>query len=267
MEVQLLSDLHTEDYPDPADLLKFLNSFGFVPNLDFLLLCGDIVAAYYQARETDVSGGIIIKSPNYPLKDVFDYLSKKARHIVFVAGNHEYYGTTKETAEAYLVAAMPDNFHWLRNSEETIEGHHFFCGTMWFPHNHNNQQNELDSPDFRAIQGFRDWVYKENEAFVKKVAQCIVRAKTIVQSHYIPSIDFGYCGNDSNHFSGTDLTDLIMEKQPGYWAFGHAHRVGRIQVGRTVVECNPYGRRNKPIPFRDGCPPVSFEIPDLGQNH
>ena len=153
MKAQLMSDLHTCFYLDP---LAFLGSLQYEPGLDFLFLPGDIVLPCRQSEET--------------VREILGFLSGKARHVLYLTGNHEYYHGSLAMAHCTLMKAMPSNFHWLNNNDETIEGVHFFGGTLWFLYDEMNHWYERQLNDFNLIRGFRDWVYKENGAFASRPA-------------------------------------------------------------------------------------------------
>ena len=226
MKAQLMSDIHSEFYRLP---LEFLKSLQFESNLDFLLLPGDLVVPCIQGEEVT--------------RDVLNFLSVQARHCIFTTGNHCYYHGTFVGTHAILMKAMPPNFHWLRNSDETIEGIHFFGGTLWFPRDEMNHWYERQLNDFNLIPGFRDWVYEENEAFAREAAQ-LVRPDTVVLSHHIPSeeaVHKNYKGDSFNRFFVSDLTGLIKEKKPRLWVYGHTHLPNRTLVGETDIVTNPYG--------------------------
>jgi len=246
VKAQLLSDLHSEFYPDPV---RFLKTIPFEPNLDFLLLPGDLVVPCRQSPQA--------------IKDVLGFLSSKARHAVFVAGNHEYYGGSKEEAEAVLSEAMPPNFHWLRNGDETVEGVRFFGGTLWFPLDKENWYHRHKLNDFSQIRGFADWVYTENGAF-REAAWGLVRGGTVVLSHHVPSIlaihpRYRDDRENLNRFFVSDLTSLILEKQPRLWVYGHTHLPYDRTMGGTRVVANPFGypHENRLSAY----PPVVADVP------
>jgi len=88
LKLQLVSDLHTEFHRDPYG---FVESLAFKPGLDFLLVPGDVAVLKRQSTRT--------------IWNVLCSLSQRARHVLFVTGNHEYYGGGKEACEAVLKAA------------------------------------------------------------------------------------------------------------------------------------------------------------------
>jgi predicted phosphodiesterase len=226
MKAQLVSDLHTEFY---ADALGFLRSLEFAPGLDFLLVPGDVVVPASQGQEMTHAA--------------LAYLSLQARHVIYVAGNHEYYDSTREQAESTLGACMQPNFHWLRNTEETIDGVHFFGGVMWFPYNASNPRYESLLNDFRLIRGFKKWVYEENVVFAD-AARRTVTPGTVVLSHHVPSyrcVHRQFRGDELNRFFVSEMAPLIEERRPRLWVYGHTHLAHRCQIGGTDVVTNPFG--------------------------
>jgi len=249
MKLQIVSDLHTEFYDMPLAFLKWL---GFAPDLDFLVLAGDIVVPCRQHPKN--------------VKIVLDFLSKKARHVLYTTGNHEYYGGTREKAEFILKSYMPKNFVWLQNSDVILDGVHFFGGTMWFPDLPLNQLYEKEMTDFDAIQGFREWVYQENTAF-REAAMRLVTPQTVVLSHHLPhprSTPLQFINDQLNRFFQSDETALITDKQPRYWLHGHTHRACDYMLGDTNVICHPYGYPRERA--ARGYPPYPPVVVELGQS-
>lgn len=233
MKLQIISDLHSEFYyPDPQ---RLLDRIEIVPDLDFLVIAGDLV--------------VPMKQPELYCQAVFEHFSKKARHVIYVEGNHEYYGGNPSVVGMRLTRLMPSNFHWLINTAETIDGVHFYGGTMWF--NNADQMNFFYRKymnDFHQIGGLEPWVYEVNKAFTEKAFENVTK-DTIVVTHHLPhgnSTPPEYRGDQMNRFFLCDQTKLIEEKQPRLWLHGHTHQscdytLGDPQYGTTRVICNPKG--------------------------
>jgi predicted phosphohydrolase len=201
----------------------------FVPDLDFLLLPGDLTVSCSQGKDKT--------------KLVLDYLSGKARHCVFLCGNHEYYHGTKEAAEGILESVMPYNFHWLRNTLEVIDGIKFFGGTMWFPDAPHNKMYEDQLSDFLVIKDFKKWVYEENKKF-NEAARSLITDETIVLTHHLPAyrvVAPVFQGDNLNRFFVCEMTDLILDRKPPLWVYGHTHLPADDMIGATRVVCFPYG--------------------------
>jgi predicted phosphodiesterase len=245
MKAQLLSDVHTCFYHDP---IRLLASLEFASGLDFLLLPGDIVVPAVQGLEKT--------------KEVLGFLSKKARHVLFVEGNHEFYRNTFIGTRSSILKSLPSNFHHLRNTDETIEGQHFFGGTMWFPDAPHNRMYEDQLSDFLVIQGFRGWVYRENQAF-RDMARRLVTSRTIVLSHHVPSyqaVHPMFQGDSLNRFFVSEMADIILDRNPPLWVYGHTHLPHDCMVGGTRLVANPFGypsERSDPSSYA----PVILETP------
>jgi predicted phosphohydrolase len=247
MKAQLLSDIHTEFYPytSPMDML---NSLEFEPDLDFLLLPGDTIVPSRQSLSE--------------CKDVLDFLSTKARHVLFTVGNHEYYGSSrKENVEAIIQEILPSNFTWLDNSEITIEGIHFYGGVLWFPNHPMNFLFEKEMNDFSQIRDIHSWVYHSNAQF-RLYGKELIRSETIVLSHHLPSpicTPSMYKNSTINRFFVSDETELILDKEPRLWVFGHTHHAVDVMLGKTRLVANPYGYPQE-RKFMPKYKPVVFEI-------
>jgi predicted MPP superfamily phosphohydrolase len=228
MKAQLQSDHHTEFYHgNPWDMLA---SLEFEPDLDFLLLPGDLIVPAHQSDKE--------------MHAILEFFSNKARHVLYTFGNHEYYSSTNHVeVENRILSVFPENFHLLHNSEKVIEGKIFFGGAMWFPDHPLNYLYERQLNDFNLVKDIHDWVYLTNAQF-RLYGQELIRPETVVLTHHLPS-DLStpemYKGSDINRFFISDETALIMDKKPRLWVHGHTHHSCDYVLGETRVVCHPYG--------------------------
>lgn len=233
MKLQLISDLHSEFWDNPNRL--YTEHIHIVPELDFLVIAGDLVVPDRQ--------------PDAYIDQAFQHFSKLARHVLYVDGNHEYYGG-RPTAEieARIRKALPENTHWLMNEDITLDGVHFYGGAMWFSPNdglNNFYKNVMN--DFKLIHNLDHWVYERNRAFTL-LGQALIRPETIVVTHHLPhmnSVPEEFKREQTNRFFVSDQTALIAEKQPRLWFHGHTHRPCDYTLGTTRVLCNPFGYPNE----------------------
>jgi predicted phosphodiesterase len=257
MTAQILSDLHTERYQNP---LEFLRQIQFAPGLTFLILAGDIVSPGAQAPDV--------------VKEIFEFLATKAIYVIFIVGNHEYYGSHPALAEFVLGWAMPDNFTWLQENDITIEGVHFYGGAMWFRDDPFNFMYRKTINDFEYIHGygdgtefvyFMDWVNTANKLFSVNAKQK-VQSNTVVVSHHLPcalSIPPEFKTDEhkeANRFFLCDQTPLIFERQPKLWIHGHTHNIFDYTLEATRVICNPYGYPPDPEDKNDLRSPQSYPV-------
>ena len=247
-KIQLLSDLHTEFYPDP---MPFVNGLEIVPDLDFLVLAGDIVVAARQSVNV--------------MRSVFEVFSKKAKHIVYVIGNHEYYGGSPRNTEFIIKSVLPANYVWLDNQAAVIDGVRFYGGAMWFDnHDQLNFYFKQRMNDFYQISGLEPWVYERNKEFVVR-GRDLINKDTVVVTHHLPhpnSTPEMFKRDELNRFFMCDMTGLISIGQPRLWLHGHTHTpcdytLGDPQLLETRVVCNPKGY---PRERTGGYPPVVLEV-------
>src|SRR5205085_9638102 len=76
--------------------------------------------------------------------------------VVYVHGNHEYYGTDRESVLALTrdAAKMNRNLVWLDSDVAEIGGHRFLGGPLWFELRPDAQRFKRGMADFDAITGF-----------------------------------------------------------------------------------------------------------------
>lgn len=227
MRLQLISDLHTEFYDKPVE---FCSTIEIAEDLDFLVIAGDLVVSARQDLNE--------------MMGILHYFGKRARHVIYTEGNHEFYGGSQAQTLFTIKSVMPHNYTWLRNEDVTIDGVHFYGGAMWFPNADGLDvlfREELN--DWYQIRHLATWVYAENRQF-KWNAEKLVTKDTIVISHHLPhlrSVPEEYKDSNTTRFFVSDQTKLIEEKQPRLWFHGHTHFPCDYMMGDTHVVCHPYG--------------------------
>ena len=248
MKLQLISDTHSEFYRDP---IVFTDSIEIVPNLDILVLAGDIVVPN--------------KQPIAQVRGVFDSFARRARRVVFVVGNHCYYGGSPRNTEFIIKSVLPANYTWLDNQATVIDGVCFYGGAMWFDnHDQLNFYFKQRMNDFYQISGLEPWVYERNKEFVEQ-GRDLIDKDTVVVTHHLPhpnSTPEMYRGDELSRFFMCDMTGLMAVGHPRLWLHGHTHSpcdyvVGDPQLGETRIVCNPFGYpRERQGPY----PPVVLEV-------
>lgn len=233
MRIRLLSDLHTEFKPDPS----FQDYFEYQGE-DVLVLAGDIASG----------------STN-----TFDVIKKfkKAgfKEIVYITGNHEYYGTEIRDFDAKmkLKCENVEGVHFLNPGWVKIGDTIFIGGTLWTDFR-SNPLAELDAAtmiaDFRLIRGFRPSLavlkFYEHLSMFKSINQYFPHEKKVFVSHFLPAIEcisprFRESGNLLNNYFANDLSEWIETLENSTWLFGHTHDSVDIKIGETRLISNPYG--------------------------
>lgn len=233
MKVQLISDLHLGH--DFNHLYKFdipKNSKEVI-----LVIAGDLT---HGNEDLDASVKVIA----YILKEY----SKNYKNVIYVFGNHEYYFVKKNINVVFgikLKTALNKlgNVFFLDRDILTLEGHKFLGTTLWFSYHQDNNKYSYLLNDYNYIEYFSQWVYKENEKNITWLKNNL-RENDIVITHHMPSpacVDRKYFGSNLNRFFVCNMEDVILEKKPKVWFFGHTHESYEGYIGKTHLFCNPYG--------------------------
>lgn len=184
---------------------------------------------------------------------------------LYVAGNHEFYGSDLATTYARLVELSEGtNIRVLERSEWHHGGVRFLGCTLWsdyrlFDSEEARTRGIGDAMkfmyDFTAIKVAPDFEEKFTPAlsqllFAQSVAwleECFARphvGPTVVVTHFAPtpqSISPRFKDSSVNASFVSDLTSRIERWQPELWLHGHTHDSFDYRVGRTRVVCNARG--------------------------
>ena len=237
MKIQVLSDLHLEHG-------------GFVPEhhpaADVIVLAGDL-APYTEGLVDQLA----------------DHWSS-APHILYVLGNHEFYGTEIDETRALLTQECAEaGIHLLDPGMVRIDGTRFIGATLWTDLLLEGKADEIGAhmrvsreiSDFRGAiqhQG-RDFStgesverHRADRAFIERELMEAERAgdRAVVITHHAPSprsIRDWYEGDPFNCGFASDLDRVIERYQPKLWIHGHMHDPVDELLGRTRLVANPAG--------------------------
>ena len=237
MRLHILSDLHLEFDP------------SFRPpaaGADVLILDGDI------APGTDGLGAF----------------ADSAIPVVYVPGNHEYYGADLETTERRIRRYARDvGIHLLDRDELVLNGVRFLGATLWTDFNLDGvdlipralEEAKRQVLDFRLIR-YRDRLLIPEDTIdfhreaVRWLAQKLASpfaGQTVVITHHAPhprSVHARFQGNVVNPAFVSDLTPLMGKA--ALWIHGHTHDSFDYEVAGTRVICNPKGYLDENRSFR-----------------
>ncbi|MBS0537353.1 MAG: metallophosphoesterase family protein [Proteobacteria bacterium] len=184
---------------------------------------------------------------------------------LYVAGNHEFYGSDLVTTHARLVElAEGSNVRVLERSEWHHGNVRFLGCTLWSDYRLLTEEEARARGiadalkflyDFSAIRlapGFEDkftpaasqLLFDQSVAWLE---ECFARphaGPTVVITHFAPtpqSISPRFKGSSINASFVSDLTDRIARWQPALWMHGHTHDSFDYRVGATRVVCNARG--------------------------
>lgn len=221
MRVLIVSDLHFEFHRDDGKSLT-----ASLPDADVLVCAGDL-------------------SSSKGLGNAVKTLCGRYKDVVFVAGNHEFYGGRIPVVRSHLTRLAQDNpgFHYLQNSIVELGGIPFVGTTLWFRHFDHIESMYHTMNDFSVIKDPVPRIYEENEEALTFLAENM-SAESFVVTHYLPSqrsVSPRYLTSPLNCFFVCDIEDLIRERQPKYFVHGHTHDSAAYRIGETQVICNPFG--------------------------
>lgn len=237
VNVRIMSDLHLE-FPDVDEQRAFISMLD-PENVDVLVLAGDICT---HRLMVDMVSSICQRFENST--------------VIWVHGNHEYYGTGRETIVARSMELMKQNknLKWLELGSVELGGIKFLGTTMWFPYDPGNDYYEYYMNDFRVIRGFKGWVYEQNVK-ARSFLEQELTPNSVVITHHLPSMQsvairyrLEKLSRELNRFYVSDMEKLIQLKGPLLWIHGHTHdsfdytidHVGNTTASTRVV-CNPRG--------------------------
>jgi predicted phosphodiesterase len=240
MKIKVLSDLHLEHRQNQP---PFQVGTG-----EILILAGDILCAKYLKK-------------NGPLKSVFvEFLndcSRNYKHVLYIKGNHEYYGYNYEGTSKTIKDYLPDNIHLLDTETFTYNGWNFICFTFWTDFRNENvlemMEAECNMNDYKVIRIGRNYrklraddtlnFHKESKKYLLNQLQTLNK-NVFVISHHAPSYQ-SVPQQFKKHANGaycSNLDDLIINHpQIKYWVHGHTHNHFDYNIEQCRVICNPGG--------------------------
>jgi len=239
MKIALASDIHLEfgDY-------KIENLEG----ADVLILSGDIM--------TDPMIG------NDLTTKFFKQCSEKFPHVLYIAGNHEFYNghlfKTREKIKNFVTQFK--NVEFLDNTHYFINDVLFYGGTLWTNFDNENplvmHTIRFSMNDYYKISNNNrkfapEDALNEHKLFLAGLKDTLDKFKdhkTVVIGHHAPSklsIHARYRDSKTNAAFSSDLSEFILSNpQIVLWTHGHTHDPFDYKIGETRIVANPRGYIN-----------------------
>jgi len=227
MRLRILSDLHLEFHADDGREFCMTQTD---PGYDVMILAGDIN---------------IQRHLNFMMHFFRD--AAGTRPILYVPGNHEFYGSNPvSTADTLREIARKDPLlHVLDDEVAVIDGQRFVGSTLWFAHTGGFEHGDDNLNDFNVIRNFRPWIKNKCMACTSFL-DAEVQKGDVVITHHMPhprSVHPRYAGDSFNRYFLHDVTPLVEDRGAKLWVHGHTHDSMGYTVKDTRVVCNPAGYR------------------------
>lgn len=266
MKIALCSDLHLE-FED----INLKNTEG----AEVLILSGDIMIAEDLHKHPEMDYGMY-SSVNLAdlgrrqavalrFRDFLKRVSFEFSHVVYIAGNHEFYhGKWKASLDHLRTeCAKFANVYFLENEVKVINEVSFIGATLWTDcnkgdpltlHALSDMMNDYkiirnDEHGFSKLRPANTMHrHQQTLSYLKQVLVDMKDSKVVFVGHHAPSAmsthdrykhSVHYVMNGGYH---SDLSEFIMDHpEIKLWTHGHMHDPFDYVIGETRVVCNPRG--------------------------
>lgn len=242
MKLQILSDLH----------LEFERIHPPKTDADVVVLAGDIHTG--------------LKGLTWAQEFFHD------RHVIYVLGNHEYYGySIPRLADKLRLQSEDTNVHIIENEVISIENIQFLGCTLWSDfklfgdEGYARIEAQYQINDYRMIRYGRKFrkltpldtqmLHMQSVRWLNQALNDSSVETRVIVTHHAPSMN-----SVSNKFDAEGLTpayvsnldSLVVSSGAGLWIHGHTHESCDYSLGSTRVVSNPRGYPYFPNPHFNG---------------
>lgn len=233
MRLHVVSDLHLEQAtPEPGRV-----------EADVIVLAGDIASGIDGVRWARRWG--------------------EGRPVLYVAGNHEFYGHALPDLVGELRdAAAGTSVHLLENDEVVIDRVRFLGATIWSDFDSDGAERRAATMalcervvnDYRAIRFGPEQraltaadtrkVHLASRAWLQERLAAGHDGPTVVITHHAPLLRSNPPAGPLRGLAGafaSDLSGLMGADRVALWIFGHTHRCADVRIAGTRVFSNPRG--------------------------
>jgi len=247
--IRVASDLHLEQLLGQRE--EFLAETFIPPDLR-------------DAESVLVLAGDISSKPEQLIK-FLGFVKPRFQKIIYVPGNHEYYGHEMVTWNENLQAALGNYFP---NEEGSViecpgsgvemielDGVRFIYGTLWADGGKTlKEQAEVGRclRDFYVMKigdkkftvpMMRDLHIAQKQR-IKDLLEVPFDGKTVVVTHHMPSLRLCHprFGNEINGGFASNCEDILAyDHAPAVWIHGHTHDTIDMKLFNSRIVCNPSG--------------------------
>lgn len=200
-------------------------------------------------------------------------LSKQFKHVVFVLGNHDYWGTNLTLEQASINKELAiqeiENVHLLEQSVIIIDNVKFVGGTLWTDYAGRNVREMMAAPFvmsndhnrikvgtsyqklrvdhlLKVFDTTKDLIF--NNSTRDNPEQKIVAVTHMAPSHKSIHPMWENAGTNAYYYSDLDAELCYLDHNIDFWFHGHTHapmdyQMEGARTTETRVVCNPRGYR------------------------
>jgi len=231
MQIEIVSDIHLTCDADHG--VNYLTSLIPEEETQVLVLAGDVGEFHWWLEAKQY---LDIICDNYP-------------HVLFVAGNHDYYGTTLPEGDERFreLDNLIENFHFVEREVFELDGVKFAGCSLWFKEDPKSFLYEWWMRDFEEIHDFKPGVYDRNQEsveFLRRLGLPQLEDIDVVITHHTfseKSVHEKYENDPCNRFFLCDVGNLIAAIGAKFAIHAHTHTPCDYMLGDTRVICNPRG--------------------------
>lgn len=216
----------------------------------------------FQPHRSSLRADIVILAGDIWLGNKGIYWARKNwpdTPIIYVAGNHEFYGSSRpEALKSLQKAATETGVHFLDDDEVVIQGIRFLGATLWtdfelFGEEATEEMMDIGLKglnDFRVIREGNDrfspadakGLFNASVIFLETKLQEQFDGPTVVVTHHLPSkqsVAQRFMNSPISACFASHLDHLFGKCE--LWVHGHTHDNFDYEVDGTRVICNPRG--------------------------
>ncbi len=234
MKLHYASDLHLEFRENREWLAQHpLQGQGGV-----LVLAGDIMPF----------GGL------HQLHEEYERLGDQFEHVLWLPGNHEYYGGDINERSGRLDERLTSNVRLLNDEVWYAPGVRILCTTLWTRISPTHEPFVIRGmSDYQQIRDGGLWVHptriselhdESREWLTAELAKPYA-GHTVVVTHHVPTFQNypkEFLNSTINQAFAVELQGLIANSGATAWIYGHHHRnIGPYTIGRTRMLTNQLG--------------------------
>jgi len=229
-----------------------------------------------HAPEFDVA--VVAGDVHSPLTTAIDWLADRLAGVptIYVPGNHDFWCDWRQ--DRFTMADQIDRgrdlaarrgIHLLIDGAATIGDVRFLGATLWtdlrlgtFSLASATHSASRGMNDYRRIRrrasGRHKYVrpmdtlnaHRASIAWLDAQLALPHAGPTVVVTHHAPHpVSLPSPGFDLAHCYASDLSGLILDRQPDLWVHGHLHSRSDYAVGRTRIVCNARGHADEASGF------------------